>query len=178
MKLADAIRNFDGKHIEPLEAVASELLTDEGGVDALLVLSHSDDVKTQTAATWILKWLYEQQVTFTKPQTQEVLRLLREVTSWVAKLHLLQILDGLVIPPRNGNGLRKTLDLHVSDENKLLRAWAYNGLFVLGDQISRFREDVAALLSQAEDDPAASVRARVRQIRKASRWVNDCLTNR
>lgn len=170
MNIREAIRTFDGKHTEPLEAVASALQAQEGCIDELLVLSNSDEAKTQTAATWILKRLHDLPIIFTKSQTQKVLRLLRKVTAWEAKLHLLQILNGLEIPPQNGDRLRKTLDEHIRDENKLVRAWAYNGLFVLGDQIARYRGDVAALLDRAQEDPAASVRARVRQIRKAANW--------
>ncbi len=178
MNVNETLRQFDGKHVEPLEVLATKLLTREGCVDELLVLSNSDDIKTQSAATWVLKRLHEQQFPLSKSQTREVLRLLRCVTHWEAKLHLLQMLGGLEIPSRLGGSLRKTLDEHMADDNKLVRAWAYNGLFVLGEQFERFRAEVVELLDKAQHDPAASVRVRVRRVRKASCWAATCRTNR
>ncbi len=176
MNVSEELRQFDGKRIGPLEAVATQLLTCEGSVDELLTLSHRGDGKMQTAATWVLKWLGERHVRLSKSQTQEVIRLLRSVTHWEARLHLLQLINGLEIPPRNGTSLHRILKENLNDDNKLIRAWSYNGLFVLGEQISSFRNQVGELLNKAQHDPAASVRARVRQIGKASSWANRCLT--
>ncbi len=178
MNVSEQLRQFDGKHIEPLEAVASQLVTREGSVDELLALSDSDDAKIQTASTWILKWLHERHVPLSRSQTQQVLRMLRDVTQWEAKLHLLQMLAGLKIPSRNVDSLHRFLREQLFDDNKLVRAWSYNGLFVLGDQHGRFRTEVGELLKKAQHDPAASVRARVRQICKTSSWANHCGTMR
>jgi HEAT repeat protein len=172
MNLSEELRKFDGKHIEPLEAIGAQLLQSEGSVDEVLALANSDEARMQTAATWILKWLQERHATLSKSQTQEVLRLLRGMSNWEAKLHLLQMLGGLQIPSRSGNSLHRFLKEHACDENKFVRAWSYNGLFVLGQQHARFRTEVGELLSQAQQDPAASVRARVRRICKTASWLH------
>jgi hypothetical protein len=172
MNLSEHLRQFDGKHIEPLESLATQLLTRKGSADELIALSNSDEAKTQVAATWILKWLHERHVLFSKSQTQELFRILRNVTHWEAKLHLLQMLHGLDIPPQDVASLHRFLKERLCDNNKLVRAWSYNGLFVLGEQHGRFRKEVAELLNEAKHDTAASVRARVRKICKASSWTN------
>ncbi len=43
MNLSEQLRQFDGKHIEPLEALGTQLLKREGSVDELLALSNRDD---------------------------------------------------------------------------------------------------------------------------------------
>ncbi len=172
MNVSEHLRQFDGKHIEPLEKLAAELLTRKGSVDELIVLSNSEDAKTQVAATWILKWLYKRQFLFSKSQVQELFLLFRVVTHWEAKIHLLQILNGLDISSQNCGGLYRFLKEHLQDNNKLVRAWSYNGLFVLAEQHDRFRSEVEKLLNEAKRDAAASVRARVRKICKSSNWAN------
>lgn len=171
MNLIERLQNFDGKLVEPLEDLAEELATGTDDVDQLLTVASSDDAKLQVAATWVLKRLVESDLALSQQQTREVLRLLKQVEHWEARLHLLQMLDKLAIPSRKAAGLFKRLKQLVGDENKLVRAWAYNGLFVLGDQQPRYRDEVVELLQEAEQDPAASVKARVRRICKQAEWA-------
>jgi HEAT repeat protein len=57
------------------------------------------------------------------------------------------------------------------DDNKFVRAWAYSVLASIGEQVKTDRKRIASTLKEAENDEAASVRARVRQLRKRFPWV-------
>ena len=173
MNITERLRQFDGRHVKPLEDLATQLLHVEGSVDELLALSNIADARTQTAATWILKRLQELGIILTAAQTLSVFRLLRNVSGWEARLHLLQMLDSLEIPSRNSAQLLKLLAEFLDDENKLIRAWSYNGLFVVGEQHQKHRRAIAVSLQAAQSDDAASVRARIRRICRSSDWTGN-----
>jgi hypothetical protein len=169
--LSEALRQFDGKQVKSLERLAVQLQKTPASIDQLLTLSGSDNPRMQTAATWILKRLQERGVSLTAAQSRDVFRLLGRVPHWEAKLHLLQMLGELKIPARNAARLFEIFETDTRDPNKLVRAWSYNGLSVIGEQHEKYRADVTALLENSQHDEAASVRARVRQIRKTSAWA-------
>ena len=175
MDLTEALQQFDGKHVEPLETFANQLRPNDidGHLEALLKQARSKNQRTQVASTWIVKRLSERDVSFSKQQSRDLLRLLSSVSHWEAKLHLLQLLDRLEIPARSSRQLKTTIEQLLDDDNKLIRTWAYNGLYVLADQHPRYQDDVLALLDLSQADPAASVKARVRRIRKTSSWAKD-----
>ena len=54
----------------------------------------------------------------------------------------------------------------LSDTNKFVRAWSYNGLAELAKQYPQYRGEVKQLfeLAQNDDSEAASVKARIRNI--------------
>ena len=66
--------------------------------------------------------------------------------------------------------LRGLFEEFLNDDNKFVRAWSYNGLFVLADQYPEFRIEVIHQLKRAREEEAASVRARIRNIFKTARW--------
>ena len=170
LNLAEELGKFDGKHVASLQKLAAQILKHEGSVDEVLAIANSSDVNAQTAATWVLKQLQEKDAVFSSTQTEEVLLLLGSLTHWEAILHVLQMLDRFEIPSQNSQGLYRTLKHKLGDHHKLVRAWSYNGLFVLGEQHPRFRTEINGLLDDAKIDDAASVRARARNICKALRW--------
>lgn len=55
----------------------------------------------------------------------------------------------------------------LSDNNKFVRAWAYNGLYELSRQYEDLRIETMLLLDAGLNDEAASVRARIRNILRA-----------
>ena len=93
------------------------------------------------------------------------------LNNWDTKLHVLQILPSLTIPSQQFDPLQRNLKENTRSENKLLRAWSFNGLAVLADQHSSLRTEVNGILSSAQNDEAASVRARIRQISKSLDWI-------
>ncbi len=58
--------------------------------------------------------------------------------------------------------MRKCLE----DDNKFVRAWAYNGFYELAKQYPEYRTEAGQLFEMALRDEAASVKARVRNVMK------------
>ena len=171
MNLIEELRKFDGKHTAPLEKISKELIHHKGKIPELIVFAQHEDTKIQSAATWLIKHLNEESVKFSQPQTTALINLLGNLSHWEAKLHILQILSNLNIPANQYDVLHKDLRQTIQSENKLLRAWAYNGLAILADQNSELRTDVCKTLNRAQTDSAASVRARIRNLSKSFEWL-------
>jgi len=171
MNLIDELGKFDGKRTAPLDKVAQQILHRKGIVNELIAFAQSNDIKIQSAATWLLKNLNEQSHLFSEVQTVNLIGLLSNLNNWDAKLHVLQILPSLTIPSQQFDPLQRNLKENTRSENKLLRAWSFNGLAVLADQHSSLRTEVNGILSSAQNDEAASVRARIRQISKSLDWI-------
>ncbi|MDA7925825.1 hypothetical protein N9B46_03170 [Mariniblastus sp.] len=172
MNLFGELSKYDGKRIGSLHTLAQHLLTGDGSVDELIVLSCSEDTRIQTATTWVLKYLHEQNISFSQKQTNELIQLACKNHHWEAKLHILQILPKLKISSQECDYLRNCFRDQKNSENKLVRTWTYNGLAVLANQHSQFQSEVNDILNEAQHDPAASVRARIRKICKSLSWVN------
>ncbi len=173
MDIAAEIAAFDGKRTDVLEALAARLTPDARIVDGLCALAGRDDTNFQSGATWLLKRFQEGGASFTPEQVGRLLDLLAQVSSWDAKLHLLQMLHHWDVPQSVAETLVSVMkgSGYVGAPNKFVRAWAYNGLAVLADGHPAYREEVAALLTAAERDEAASVRARIRAIVREKPWV-------
>ena len=96
--------------------------------------------------------------------SDEILRLLPAVDEWQARLHVLQSIRFLRISGRAKEGLRADLLRLLQDGNKFVRAWAYDGLHRLGSQHPEFAEEAEALLLEALELEAPSVKARIRNL--------------
>lgn len=171
MNLRSELQAFDGTHMAPLEHVATHLQDQPAAIDDLCILAAEPDTTLQTAATWVLKRLQEKGAVFSSAQTEALLDLLAYVSPWSAQLHLLQLLPGLTIPAHAKTHLYEVLSNLRTSKKTFVRAWAYNGLAVLAEQYPAFRAEVAGLLYHEEPNEKASVKARIRNLRKAYPWL-------
>ena len=58
------------------------------------------------------------------------------------------------------------------ENNKLVRAWAYNGFYEISRQYPEYKEETKKLFAMAMKDEAPSVKARIRNIMRTG-FVND-----
>jgi len=72
----------------------------------------------------------------------------------------------LDIPENESAGVERFLEACLENDNKFVRAWAYNGFNELSLRFPRYRERVDGMLARAGVSEAASVRARIRNILK------------
>ena len=165
MTLLDEIASWDNKSATALQS-AYERYRDEEDFLAT-VLEHLADVEKQRAATWLLKRHLEAGYSLSPEGSLAVLRVLSDQEHWESKLHILQCLPHLDIPEDESPGLEQFLESCLENENKFLRAWAYNGFNELPLRFPRYREEVNHMLARAGDSEAASVRARIRNILKS-----------
>jgi len=172
-QLQEAIHDFDGKDVAVLEAFLTHVQFDEELADLLLELALLADAQLQIATTWLLKRGHEQGGTITSAQAARMVGLLGQTSHWQARLHLLQLFAVVPIPSASVDDAFTLFLESTDDQNKFVRAWAYNGLSCLATAVPAFRGQVAALLMRAQHEESASVRARIRHAVKAAKWLTD-----
>ncbi|MCB0082961.1 MAG: hypothetical protein KDE47_18605 [Caldilineaceae bacterium] len=165
-----AIQAFDGREVAPLARFLDAVPYDAVLGDLLLEMATLTDRRMQVAATWLLKRAHEQGAMISVQQAAAMITLLAQVTQWEAKLHLLQLFATVPIPPTHVDRAFATFLELTHDENKFVRAWAYNGLYHLATAVPVLQDEVAVLLLQAQQTEAASIRARIRNAVKGSIW--------
>lgn len=173
MDLLSDLAAFDGTQTDVLEALAAKRAPEPRLVGELCTLAQRDEANLPAAATWLLKRFQEQGYVYSEAETAGLLDLFGSVGPWDARLHLLQMLPGLVVPEHRAPALWRLVkgEGFLQGPNKFLRAWSYNALAVLASRHPAYRKDTATLLAAGQEDEAASVRARLRNILKAIDWA-------
>lgn len=138
MTLEQAILKWDKKSSHDITRVYHEFYQSPDFVDELLELAQ--DEKAQDGATWLIKHWLENNDAANYQQIAPVLDLVDKLHSWPAKLHILQCLPYLCIEKEQSETLEAFLYANLTDKNKFVRAWAYNGYHVLATQHSVYRK--------------------------------------
>lgn len=159
-----ALSDFDGKATTLLGEAEAKFGSEPGYVSALIALSADHEGKLSAGATWLIKSALEQKRALSQGEVCALLDTLPDVTDWAAQLHLCQSVQFLSIPESHAASLAKWLDPLLSHERPFLRAWSLDALFRLAETHVQFGPEFDAALDQASDDPAASVRARARNL--------------
>ena len=162
---------FDGAGIDTLEEIASTLDPEAAVLDSLCELALSEDPKLQSASTWLLKRYAEDGHKPNEGQSSSLLEVLLREGHWEAKLHILQMLADLTITETNAQLLWLVLTRQTSASNKLICAWSIHGLAVIAEEHSAYQPMAIEWLERGEQHKAASVRARIRRLRKAYAWL-------
>ena len=96
--LTQALFDFDGKSTAPLERFAAAYSADADLIAALCDFAGGDDGNLQAAATWLLKRFGVTGAQLSPSQSETLLGLLMRETGWLARLHVLQMMDSLTVP--------------------------------------------------------------------------------
>ena len=80
--------------------------------------------------------------------------------------HILQCLPYLAIPKKDKDKVQRFLRKCLVEDNKFLRAWAYNGFYELAVQYPEHVEETKQFFEMAMRDEAPSVKARIRNMMK------------
>ena len=170
-RVAAAIAAFDGKRTDRLESVASQVDATPEVLQSLCDFTCSEESRIQSAASWLLRRYSQAGATLSPKQTERLLSVLTRDCHWEARLHVLQMMGDLALSQARPDKLWRALAEQTKDNNKFIRAWSCYGLTVIADQHPLYQERALTLLATAEHDEAASVRARIRRIRKAFKWA-------
>ena len=163
--LEQALARFDGKTTAVLSEIRAAHRDRPAFLTALIRLAAHEDSPISDGATWLIKDLLDDGVRLTQAQTEDLVGQLPAVTSWSAQLHLCQCVRHLDPPAAQESVWADWLSGLLISERPFLRAWSMDGLQHLAARDSRLEARAAAALEAAENDPAASVRARARQWR-------------
>lgn len=164
MTLLADLKAWDGKSVDPVAAVYQACKDREAFPDELIAAL--SDTEYQAAASWLLKaWLQDERKIETH-QAGAVLACLNDLQQWQAKLHILQCLPFMEIGSDHKTAVEYFLRQTLADSNKFVRAWSYNGFYILACQFPEYRDEVREFFRLAMQDESASVKARIRNVQK------------
>lgn len=164
MSIQQAVVDWDGKSADDLTAVYDQF----GDEPAFLsdMISLISGVSCQKGASWLLKRYVEDHGSLCVSDANQIYELLKGIAHWETKLHLLQCMPYLPITKSYVKRVEFFLRECLVDQNKFVRAWAYNGFYELALQHVEYQPETKQLLEMAMQNEAASVKARVRNIMK------------
>lgn len=166
MNLTEAIQNWDQKSKVDIEGVYHQFA--ETSELTGLLISLLEDGKCQKGASWLLKYHLKQGQQLSAEEQLSLLQKLDALKDWETQLHILQIFPFLVIPSDLKLSVETFLRTTLTSTNKFVRAWSYNGFYLLAAQFPEYRAEAKQFLDMAIRDEAASVKARIRNILKNS----------
>lgn len=163
-KLRQLLLNFDGRALTILGEIEAAFGARCDYVDQLLSLA-ADNVDTvSSGATWLLKSRLEQQGELSAGQTETLILGINAVRDWSAQLHLCQSIRFLTVTEPLAEPLVSWLEPLLAHPRPFLRAWSLDALCHVAKHNARFMTKAQHALETARADPAASVKARARNI--------------
>ncbi len=164
MSLSLAIEKWNGKSADEI-AVIYDLYHDKQNFHQKII-GLIESKLYQNGASWLLKHDFELGGHLNNKEITKVYELLSKVELWEARLHLLQSIEYMPISQADIKHVESFLRLTLSDSNKFVRAWSYNGFYLLAKQHVKYQEEVSHFFEMAMRDEAPSVKARIRNILK------------
>ncbi len=164
MTLEREIAAWDGKSADDIAEVFQSHKDDPGFIDVLIKLLGVS--ACQKGATWLLKAGLNEANKLNSRQVTEIFSSLDSLQHWESKLHVLQSLPSLAISGREKRRVEAFLRSTLTDKNKFVRAWSYNGFYELSRQHPEYQQETEQMFAMAMRDEAASVKARIRNLMK------------
>lgn len=163
-ELNDLIAEFDGKSPSILSEAEVKFSNHINYVDALIMLSGSDLDFVSSGATWLLKSTVEKETPLSPDQVATFIQDIQKITDWSAQLHICQTLHAIPISSESLTTLLNWLRPLTNHKRPFIRAWAISAFCDLAAAHAELFDEASQYLVEANEDPAASVRARVRSI--------------
>lgn len=164
-RIAAALADFDGKATTIPSEAARRYENHAVYLEALLHLSATGDEPRCGGATWMLKDWLEKGGEVPANLHAQISRLGPELTGWASQLHFCQSIRHIPFDHTQALQLADWLNGLTDAERPFLRAWSIDALVSLAPAGEKVRAMAAKRLVTAVDDPAASVRARARNLR-------------
>ncbi len=163
--IATCLLEWDGKHTDTLKSVHAEFSDEEDYTGSLAMLCGSENVRIGEAATWLVLHGCKSGLRFAPAETTKIVQSLDAERPWGHALQLCQAMKYLDISKGEAQRLLPALQSLACHKRPFVRAWAVDAAVVLGKRHGGKPEKTSVrMLAKASEDPAASVRARVRNI--------------
>lgn len=130
------------------------------------IITLVSDVSLQKGATWLIKRYLESENIIGKPEVSSIFQKLDTIEQWESKLHILQILSYTPIGKSQKKRVEVFLRNCLAENNKFVRAWAYNGFYELAMQYPEHEKETRQFFEMAMRDEAPSVKSRIKNIMK------------
>lgn len=164
MSLKEEIATWNGKSADDIQTIYKRYCHVSHFPGNIIDLIK--DPSCQKGATWLIKHHLDSSHCLEQEQSQALCNLLNQLEHWETRLHMLQCFEYIQIVETEKKTTEHFLRVCLSDDNKFVRAWAYNGFYLLSRQYPEYREEAFRFFDMAMKDEAASVKARIRNIMK------------
>ncbi len=171
-KLQSELATWDGKNTQALARVYQKHQNRSGLIDNALVLCHSLAANIDVAASWLVKHAVDDGRELQASQADSWLDLLNHSTSWPVLLHVLQTVQHLELTQPQIKSSWTAMKRLRDHQNRLVQTWALDAMARLADRHPPYRRTVRQMFGQIGDVAPASLRARVRNLRKAMCWID------
>ena len=164
MGIENEIASWDGKSASQIQAVFDAHNADASFSNTVIALSLTE--ACEKGGTWLLKAWLEAGNELEQAQIARIYASLDRLVHWEAKLHVLQCIPFMAIGDADRGNVYNFLRTVLTEPNKFVRAWAYNGLYELSRQHPEYKKEAKAFFDMAMRDEAPSVKARIRNVMK------------
>ena len=164
MSIQLEIEQWDGKSAKDIGEIYNRHCHDELFISTVIECIGNSSL--QKGATWLLKRHLENKNKLGKVEISEIYKKLEGLEQWESKLQILQCLPFLIIPKSHKKRLELFIRACLMDNNKFVRASAYNGFYELAVQYPEYVEETKKFFEMAMRDEAPSVKSRIRNIMK------------
>ena len=165
--LKTAIYETKDQPVEQLEEIRDQFEPTEDNVAELIRLLNVLESFVQSSSAWLLRQYLEQgRLVLSKSQVAQIGRALKTITDPWAALHICQMMRHIPVPTRNADQFARFIRSCINNKNTFVRAWSFDAFYRLASQHKKYLAEARMFLEQGENDKAASIRARIRNIRK------------
>lgn len=164
MSLEQEIASWDGKSSSDISAVYHRHSSRHGFASKLVKLIESAEL--QKGATWLIKRYLDDDHGLESSDVAALYKRTADYVCWESRLHILQCIPKMPIGDAEKSMVETFLRTCLTDENKFVRAWAYNGWYEISLQYPEFKQETKQFFDMALRDEAASVQARIRNVMK------------
>ena len=161
-ELKQALLIWDRKQTEYLANIYHQYKSVDHFLNDLLEICSIREA--HVPVTWIIKYQIDQKEELEDEVINRLLTFIPEFGEWEAKLHVLQILPSITIPPSFTTSLDDFIRECLEDQNKFVRAWAYQGMYELTKLVPAYRDELERRCVQALETESASIKVRVRKV--------------
>jgi hypothetical protein len=164
--LIDKLKSWDGVHIEYLKKLYNSDNTNANFYENLVSICTTEK-DLQKVSTWLIKHHYDNGHTLSNSETERLLTSCNTAENWEAKLHLLQLLPHFELTEKSIIIADDFVRNCLTDSNKFVRAWAYNGLYELTKYIPELRTELEFICQRAMEIESAAIKSKVKKILSA-----------
>ncbi len=164
MHIEQEIASWDGKSAADIKAIYDAHNEDSNFSDTIIALVLTE--ACEKGAAWLLKAWLESGNKLEPSQIANIYMSLDQLKHWEARLHVLQSIPFMPIADAESNNVYNFLRITLTDQNKFVRAWSYNGFYELSRQHTKYLDQTRQYFDLAMRDEAPSVKARIRNIIK------------
>ncbi len=164
MSIKLEIEQWDGKSASDIGDVYDRHCHETSFVSD--IVAFIENASLQKGATWLLKRYLENENKISENEVFDVYQKLGVIEKWESRLHILQSIPFMPIAKPDKKKVEAFLRGCLVDNNKFVRAWAYNGFYELTVQYTEYENVTKQFIERAMRDEAPSVKSRIRNIMK------------